>query len=114
MQLAEALKEARAEAASDEAAVLREDIGQLRTEVLRLADENRRLQSTPKARASACLLPPVATAGLSLSAGTALMPMCLPGNGRMHGASCQRQSGSSKFVAAASSACSGLHASLAS
>jgi hypothetical protein len=67
LQLAEALKEARTEAASEEAAALRADIGQLRGEVLRLADENRRLQSTPKARALACCAVALALAELHCS-----------------------------------------------
>ena len=49
MQLAGALAEARREAASEEAAALRGDVGALRAEVLRLAEDNKRLQSTPKA-----------------------------------------------------------------
>lgn len=48
--LREELAALREAAGCNEAAILREELAGLRAELLRLADENRRLQSTPKAR----------------------------------------------------------------
>lgn len=48
--LREELAALREAAGCDEADILQEELAGLRAELLRLADENRRLQSTPKAR----------------------------------------------------------------
>ena len=50
LALREELAALRETAGCDEVAVLHEELAGLRAELLRLADENRRLQSTPKAR----------------------------------------------------------------
>ena len=50
MRLSEQVAALREDAAADEAEALRDDVALLRTEAIRLADENKRLQSAPRVR----------------------------------------------------------------
>ena len=50
MRLSEQVAALKEDAAADEAEALRDDVALLRAETIRLADENKRLQSAPRVR----------------------------------------------------------------
>lgn len=54
MRLSEQVAALKEDAVADEAEALRDDVALLRAETIRLADENKRLQSAPRVRQPHC------------------------------------------------------------